>query len=952
MAAMAGLLRKRVGALCASLVTGAMVALVPAVAPAAGAATLPPVIPQPVSEAAGTGGSFTFDANTSITVTTSATAVAAVASYLAGLARPSTGLALPVVSGANTATDSVVLDATGPSSLGQEGYTLSSTSSSVVITANTADGLFHGVQTLRQILPTQIEATTAQSGVSWNVPSVAISDSPRYAYRGVMIDIARHFYPVSAIERVISQAAMYKLNVLHLHMSDDQGWRIAINAYPDLTRIGSNIPVASGAVDGGPGYYTQADYQAIAAYAAARYITVVPEVDGPGHTGAAVTSMATGTDPNDIPIDPNNSADNANVQTFLDKVAAEIAPMSSSGYFHVGGDEFSGTAAQYNAWVSSSTSAVAAAGKTPIGWNEMGQVTTIPTTSVLEYWAGDNTGIATGLERGEKLIEAPAPHDYFDMKYDANTPLGLTWAGDVPLSKAYGWDPSAATASLESAAGIPAGAVPNDPTIGVEAALWADSVPATYTTNEVEGYADFMLLPRLPALAEVGWSTASAVTGSTSWTNFASRIAAQGPRWDLLGYGYYRTPEVTWPARPVQLINHWTMDGISGTTVPDSGPAGNNGTVTGTTTFAAGKVGNAAVFDGSVSPISVGASDLPAPWTASAWVDPTASNTSVPLLSGYTMALKVQQYNGTGELGATKYGTADYTVSYKAPLNTWTYVSFVDDGTQITVYANGQSVGTIAATMSLSRDAIGSASIDHGKENLDEVTVFNNALTASQANALYTSAQTGGTNITPPPPPAPTLVDDWTMNSVSGSTVTDSATGGHNGTVTGMTTFAPGKVGNAAVFDGSVSPITTSAADLPAPWTASAWVDPTASNASVPLLSSSTMALKVQQWNGTGELGATKYGTADYAISYKAPLNTWTYVTWVDDGATITIYANGQSVGTISASMPLGRAWIGSSSKDVGKEDLEEVSVFSSALTASQAAALYNSAQTGGTSTG
>ncbi|RAG85128.1 hypothetical protein DN069_13450 [Streptacidiphilus pinicola] len=928
---------------------GAFPLAVGAAEPAAGAVVLPAVVPQPVSEAAGSGGAFTLDTNTSITVTTSATDVAGVASYLAGLARPSTGLALPVVSGGNTAADSIVLDATGPSSLGQEGYTLSSTSKSVVITANTADGLFHGVQTLRQILPAQIETTAAQTGVSWSIPPVAISDSPRYAYRGIMIDTARHFYPVAAVERVIDQAAMYKLNVLHLHMTDDQGWRIAINAYPDLTTIGSNIPVASGAVDGGPGSYSQADYKAIVAYAAARYISVVPEVDGPAHTGAAVTSMATGTDPNDLPIDPNNSADNANVQTFLDKVTAEVAPMSSSGYFHIGGDEFSGTAAQYQAWVSSAARAVVASGKTPIGWNEMGQDTTIPTTSVLEYWAGDNTGVATGLERGEKLIEAPAPHAYFDMKYDANTPLGLTWAGYVPLSKAYGWDPSAATTALESAAGIPAGAVTGDPTIGVEGALWADSVPASYTTSQIEGYADFMLLPRLPALAEEGWSPSSVLTGSSAWTDFASRIAAQGPRWDALGYGYYRTPEVTWPARPVQLVDHWTMDGVSGSTVTDSATGGYNGTVTGSTTFAAGKVGSAAVFDGSASPITTSAPDLPAPWTASAWVDPTASNASVSLLSSSTMALKVQQWNGTGEVGATKYGSADYTVNDKAPLNTWTYVSFVDDGTQITVYANGQSVGTIAASMPLGRASIGSTARDPGKENLDEVSVFNNALTASQAGALYTSAQAGGTDITPP---SPTLTDDWTMDGVSGSTVTDSVTGGYNGTVTGSTTFAAGKVGSAAVFDGSASPITTSAPDLPAPWTASAWVDPTASNASVSLLSSSTMALKVQQWNGTGELGATKYGSADYTVNDKAPLNTWTYVTWVDDGSTITVYANGQPVGTIAASMPLGRASIGSTAKDPGKEGLEEVSVFSSALTATQAAALYTSAQTGGTSTG
>jgi hexosaminidase len=501
---------------------------------------VPAVIPEPASETAGTGGPFMLDQETAIGIAHGdSPAVTGVARYLRGLVRPATGLPLPVRDIHAGTPDAIVLDDSGPASLGQEGYTLRSDAASVVISAHAAEGLFHGVQTLRQLLPTQIEDKTLQPGIDWSVPAVSITDTPRYSYRGVMIDLARHFYSVADIERVIDQAAMYKLNVLHLHLSDDQGWRIAINAYPDLTTVGSTF-------DGRPGYYTQAQYKQIVAYAAAHFMTVVPEIDGPAHTGAAVTAMATGTDPNDIPIAPANPADNANVQTFLTKIIGEITAMTPGPYFHVGGDESNLAASQYDHWVTSAADAAAADGKAIMGWSQIGTDPDLPSGAILQYWSGKNgddtgDGLKPGLENGDKLLLSPDDAAYFDMKYDHSTPLGLTWAGYTPLSKAYDWNPSATTSGILAANGLTS-TITTDPTFGVEAALWADTVPPSWTPQQVPQYSDFMLLPRLPAFAEVAWSPES----THDWTSFAQRVAGQGPRWTDLGYDFYASPEVSW----------------------------------------------------------------------------------------------------------------------------------------------------------------------------------------------------------------------------------------------------------------------------------------------------------------------------------------------------------------------------------------------------------------------
>ena len=550
--------------------------------PAAAATTtpLPPIVPQPVSETAVSGPGFTIGATTPIDVVTTDAASTGVGKYLAGLLAPSTGYSLPVTSTVQTETGALVLNPTGPATLGAEGYTLSSSSSGVVVTADGAQGLFRGVQTLRQLLSAAVESKTLQQG-PWTVAPVQISDSPRYSYRGVMLDVARRFYPVADVERVIDEAAMYKINILHLHLTDDQGWRIAIGAIPSLTSIGGSTQ--SGFTGGTSWYYTAAQYQQIVAYAQSRFMTVVPEIDGPGHSSAALASVPDLNCNNtaipaysgfDVGISLECLSDTqhiANVSSFLNTVISTVAAMTPGPYIHVGGDETpQATTAEYDAYVSAAGAATTAAHKTLIGWHQLGQGT-LPAGSLLQFWgdASDRATVGTssedatigevrsGLAQGANFIMSPSDHAYMDMKYDASTPYGLTWEGYVPVEKAYDWDPTTVTAETNGSNSV----VPANRIEGVEAALWADRAYAGSTSlptstsqfPDPSVYTDYMAFPRLPAIAEIGWSPES----THNWTNFSQRLAAQGPRWTAAGIGYYAAPDVPWTTST-------TSGGISG----------------------------------------------------------------------------------------------------------------------------------------------------------------------------------------------------------------------------------------------------------------------------------------------------------------------------------------------------------------------------------------------------
>ncbi|MFJ3924824.1 beta-N-acetylhexosaminidase [Streptomyces sp. NPDC090022] len=417
----------------------------------------------------------------------------------------------------------------GTRELGEEGYRLDSAPAAVTLTARTPAGLFHAVQTLRQLVPAAGRGT---------VPGGRITDRPRFAYRGAMLDIARHFFTVEQVKRYVDQLAQYKVNTLHLHLTDDQGWRLDIASWPRLAAYGG-----ASEVGGGPGgAWTRDDYREVVRYAAERYVEVVPEIDMPGHTNAALASYAelncdgkaperyTGTKVGFSSLCVGKELTYA----FVDDVLREVAELTPGRYLHIGGDEANATpAADYAAFMDRAQRTVAAYGKRVVAWHQLAGARPAP-GAVLQWWGHDRTAaaerakVAAAAKAGHPVILSPADHAYLDMKYDKATKPGLAWAGYVPVRRAYDWDPGA---YLDG--------VPESSVLGVEAPLWTETVA---TVADLEHLA----FPRVLGIAELGWSPATA----HDWDRYRLRLAAQTARLDAQGIAFHRSPEVPWETPP------------------------------------------------------------------------------------------------------------------------------------------------------------------------------------------------------------------------------------------------------------------------------------------------------------------------------------------------------------------------------------------------------------------
>jgi len=489
------------------------------------------LVPAPAQVTATPGGPFVLSETTAVIAGDGSVAVA---ERLAALLRPATGFPVAVTASTTGAkpADGTIRLALDPAAtdLGAEGYELSVTAAAVTLTAHQPAGLFYGVQTLRQLLPAAIESTTQQSG-PWAVGATHIVDTPRYPWRGAMLDVSRHFFSAADVTTYIDEIALYKLNVLHLHLSDDQGWRIAIAARPRLTELGGRSAVGGGT----GGYYTRQDYESIVAYAAERFVTIIPEIDMPGHTNAALSSYAElncngkATEPyTGIEVGFSSLCVDADATyEFLDVVLGELAAMTPGPYLHIGGDEVQTLSdEQYTSFIERVQAIVTKHGKTLVGWEEAAQATLTP-GSVVQYWNTNSKFaalLAKSSTRGVKLVLSPADRSYLDMKYDDDYHLGLEWAGRVSVHTSYDWDPG--TVIRDAAPGS---------VLGVEAPLWSETLE---TLADVES----MAFPRLPAIAETGWSAAG-----RDWDGFRARLAAQAPRWDAMGVNYHRAPGVDWP---------------------------------------------------------------------------------------------------------------------------------------------------------------------------------------------------------------------------------------------------------------------------------------------------------------------------------------------------------------------------------------------------------------------
>jgi hexosaminidase len=522
----------------------------------------PQIIPAPVSLQT-TDEVFTLGPNSKITVDPAAPpGTAATARQLAEFLRTATGYLLPVArqgwglqdrgsapGGAPTNIHLTLVD--DENVLGQEGYTLDAYGHGVRMAAATEEGLFRAIQTLRQLLPAKIESGTAQPG-PWQVPGVHIVDYPRYEWRGSHLDVARHFLSVEEVKRYIDLLALYKVNRFHLHLSDDQGWRIQIDSWPDLTRIGG-----SSEVGGGPGgYFSKADYTEIVEYAAESHITVIPEIDVPGHTNAAEVSYPelNSCRPDKLPShrllpgwedEPHYTGTGVGFSAlcvhdeityeFMEDVIREISEITPGPYFHIGGDEaFRTSDEDYIMFMDRVRDIVADNGKIMIGWAEIAQSNPLP-GSIAQHWSTATGGGSGGnlarmaVAKDMNVVMSPANRIYLDMKYAPGVPpnLGLTWAGTVEVMRSYDWNP-----------GAHINGVTDDHILGVEAPLW------TETILDIDD-AEHMAYPRMAGVAEIGWTPQA----GRDWEEYRIRLAAQADRWDVLDVNYYRSPQVPWPLR-------------------------------------------------------------------------------------------------------------------------------------------------------------------------------------------------------------------------------------------------------------------------------------------------------------------------------------------------------------------------------------------------------------------
>ena len=484
------------------------------------------LIPKPV-EAYSDGSVFNLSPASSIYVEPSMPELTATGQYLAGRLQPATGFPLKVLPSVGAPPEgNIYLTTTGGHpALGDEGYELTITQDALTLSAFKPAGLFWGLQTILQLLPAAIEADTLQPG-PWTFPTGKIRDYPRFAWRGVMLDVARHFFSVADVKRYIDLAAFYKLNRLHLHLSDDQGWRLEIKSWPNLATHGG-----SKAVNNDPGgYYTQADYSEIVAYARERYINVVPEFDMPGHTNAALASYpelnCDGVAPalyTGIEVGFSSLCTAKEITyRFVNDVIREVAALTPGPYIHIGGDEAAATQpADYRQFVERVQEIVESHGKQMVGWGDVASTRLLP-SSIAQSWSGDVA--AKAIAQDAKVIISTASKTYLDMKYNDACPMGLKWAGFISVEDAYTWDPATQVTGVSES-----------DILGVEAPLWSETLR---TMRDIE----YMAFPRLPGIAEIGWSPAA----GRSWDEYRLRLAAQGQRMETMSVNFYRAPEVPW----------------------------------------------------------------------------------------------------------------------------------------------------------------------------------------------------------------------------------------------------------------------------------------------------------------------------------------------------------------------------------------------------------------------
>jgi len=510
-------------------------------------------------------GAFNLTAGTRIYADAASRATAA---FLTAQLRPSTGFPFKTgtkyFGGAAVPGGIFLTTKSANPNLGPEGYELTVASNAIVIRAPAQAGLFYGVQTLLQLLPPEIFSTNLVSQVAWQIPCVQIEDWPRFPWRGFMFDVSRHFFTKAEVKTFLDAMALHKLNTFHWHLTDDHGWRIEIKKHPRLTEISAwrseagfgfdpKLTTAYGPDGRYGGFYTQDDIREVVKYAAARHITIVPEIEMPGHATAALAAYPQlGSTPG--PFVPEmtagifngiyNPANEATFQ-FLADVLAEVGPLFPGKYIHIGGDEVPKESWKTNAacqalmkreglkneeelqswFIRRIEKIVNATGHSMIGWSEILQGGLAKNAAVMD-WIG---GAREAAGAGHDVVMTPTAYCYFDFYQSTNKaaePKAAGWGGPLPLNKMYAFEPMPTNVPPELQSFI----------LGAQGNLWTEQIS---NFKQVQ----YMTFPRACALAEVTWSARDA----KNWDDFMRRLQVQAKRFDELNINYrhaaLETPE-------------------------------------------------------------------------------------------------------------------------------------------------------------------------------------------------------------------------------------------------------------------------------------------------------------------------------------------------------------------------------------------------------------------------
>ncbi|WP_010664502.1 beta-N-acetylhexosaminidase [Marinilabilia salmonicolor] len=512
------------------------------------------VIPRPVKMES-PGGTFQLNKETRIVLREDEEERKGVANYLSQLLSSATGYSFEV-SVQDYAEENTICLELDPAITGASGcYSLIVSDSGITISAPGVTGLFYGVQTLRQLLPPEIESDVLFPDMDWTVPTVEIFDEPAFLYRGLHLDVSRHFFPVSFIKKYIDLLALHKMNVFHWHLTDDQGWRLEIKKYPKLQEIAGQREetlVGHGLeepfiYDGEPydGYYTQEEVKEVVKYAEERFVTVIPEIEMPGHAQAALAAYphlgCTG--------GPYRTATRWGVfpevfcsgkeETFqfLEDVLLEVMELFPSEYIHIGGDECPKTRWEecelcqtriadenlkneqelQSYFVHRIEAFLNRHGRNIIGWDEIMEGGLASGATVMS-WQGEKGGIQAA-KMGHNVIMTPVSHLYFD--YYQTDPEGepLAIGHFLPLEKVYSYHPVPDTLTTEEAKFI----------VGAQGNLWSEYI-------KTPEHAEYMAFPRVVALAEIVWTPLE----NKNYKDFLQRLDVHKRRLDVLGVNYFK----------------------------------------------------------------------------------------------------------------------------------------------------------------------------------------------------------------------------------------------------------------------------------------------------------------------------------------------------------------------------------------------------------------------------